>query len=149
VVLILGRFTPARKATLDQVREVLRGHNFVPMLFDFDKPASRNTIETVMLLARMARFVVADLTDARSVLQELQALVPSSPSIPVQPLIASEETWPGMWDSLTDYRTVLPPFEYSSRAALTAALPSLIDAADRAAARLIKHRAEGHLPSLH
>jgi hypothetical protein len=37
-----------------------RQRKYVPILFDFEKPKSRNTEETITLLARMARFVVAD-----------------------------------------------------------------------------------------
>ena len=57
----------------------------MPVVFDFAKPRSQTTINTVILLARMARFVIADISDAKSVLQELQAIVPSSPKLPVQP----------------------------------------------------------------
>lgn len=39
VVLILGRFTPERKAVLDALRDELRKRNYSPVLFDFDKPA--------------------------------------------------------------------------------------------------------------
>src|SRR5262249_35126497 len=74
VVLILGRFTNERKAVLDALRAELRKRNYLPILFDFDKPASRNTDETITLLARMARFVIADISDAKSILQELRAI---------------------------------------------------------------------------
>jgi hypothetical protein len=40
-------------------------------MFDFEKPRSRNTEETVRTLASISKYVVADLTDARSVLQEI------------------------------------------------------------------------------
>lgn len=68
VVLILGRFTGQRKPVLDAILQALRGggFDFVPVMFDFDKPVSRTTAETIATLAGMARFVVADLTDARS-----------------------------------------------------------------------------------
>ena len=78
VVLILGRFTSERKAVLDALREELRRRDYLPVLFDFDKPASRDITETVSLLARMARFVVADITDARSIPQELMVIAPDS-----------------------------------------------------------------------
>jgi uncharacterized protein YjbI with pentapeptide repeats len=68
VVLILGRFTPDRKQLIDALRNDLRSLNYLPVVFDFDKPSSRDTVETISILAHMARFVIADLTDARSVL---------------------------------------------------------------------------------
>ena len=37
-----------------------RQGKYLPVLFDFEKPKSRNTDKTITLLARMARFVVAD-----------------------------------------------------------------------------------------
>ena len=37
-----------------------RQRKYLPILFDFEKPKSRNTDQTITLLARMARFVVAD-----------------------------------------------------------------------------------------
>jgi uncharacterized protein YjbI with pentapeptide repeats len=91
-VLILGRFTSERKAVLDALREELRKRDYLPILFDFEKPSSRNTDETITLLARMARFVVADISDAKSVLQELRAIVPDLPSVPVQSIILARRS---------------------------------------------------------
>ena len=87
VVLILGRFTPERKAILDTLRDTLRERNYLPVVFDFDKPASRDLTETVRTLAHLARFIIADITDPRSIPQELQAIVPDL-AVPVQPIIA-------------------------------------------------------------
>ena len=55
LVLILGRFTPDRKAVLDAVRERLQHYDLVPVVVDFDVPAQRNVTETVTLLARLPR----------------------------------------------------------------------------------------------
>src|SRR5579872_5583635 len=46
-VLILGRFTPERKAVLDAIRNALRRHDYLPIMFDFERPEARNYIETV------------------------------------------------------------------------------------------------------
>ncbi len=75
VVLILGRFTEERKAVLDAIREELRHRDFAPILFDFDKPASKDITGTVETLARMARFIIADLTDPSSIPYELGTVV--------------------------------------------------------------------------
>ena len=53
-VLILDCFTDERKAVLDALREELRKRNYLPILFDFNVPATRDITETVSLLARMA-----------------------------------------------------------------------------------------------
>ena len=92
------------------------------MLFDFDKPASRSTEETVSTLAHMARFVIADLTDAKSVLQELRAIVPTNPSVPVQPLILTTQEEPGMFDFFRLYSWMLEPHRYTDSSRLLAAL---------------------------
>jgi hypothetical protein len=86
-----------RKPVLEALRKELR-HKYLPILFDFEKPRSRNTDETITLLARMARFVIADISDAKSVLQELRAIVPDLPSVPVQPIILAMQEEPGMFD---------------------------------------------------
>lgn len=104
VVLILGRFTTSRKTVLDSVRNELRKYDFVPLIFDFDKPSSRDTIETISTLAHISRFVVADLTEAKSVLQELQVIVPSLPSVPIQPILADTYDVPGMIDHFRNFR---------------------------------------------
>ena len=86
VVLVLGRFTHERKAVLEVLREELRKREYLPILFDFELPKRRNVTATVTLLARMARFIVADLTDPSSIPQELQAII-LSVRVPVQPLL--------------------------------------------------------------
>ena len=49
----------------------------------------------------MARFVIADISDAKSVLQELRAIVPDVPSVPVQAIILETQAEPGMSTRIT------------------------------------------------
>ena len=117
-VLILGRFMDERKEVLDALRDELRKRDYLPILFDFDKPTTRTTDETITLLARMARFVIADVPDAKSVLQELRAIVPDLPSVPVQPVIIASQEEPGMFDFYRGFRSFLPVHRYDTPAQL-------------------------------
>jgi uncharacterized protein YjbI with pentapeptide repeats len=133
-VLILGRFTPERKAMLDAIREALRGRNLLPIMFDFTVPAGQRTLETVSTLAHMARFVIADLTDAKSVLQELQAIVPNNPSVPVQPLLLASQEEPGMFDFFRRFPWVLETYRYHSLDEVLALVKQIIAGAEKARA---------------
>lgn len=115
VVLILGRFSTERKPVLNAIRVQLRKHNYLPIMFDFEKPANQTTLETVSTLAHMARFVIADLTDAKSVLQEMQAIVPGNPSVPIQPILLASQKEPGMFDFFQAFPWVLPTHFYESQ----------------------------------
>jgi len=120
-VLILGRFTPERKIVLDALREELRKHNYLPILFDFEVPAGGNITETVTLLARMARFIIADLTDPSSIPQELQAIVPHLAK-PVQPLLEGASRPYAMFRDYRMYDWVLPVHRYEGLEPLLATL---------------------------
>jgi hypothetical protein len=121
-VLILGRFTRDRKAVLDAIRDNLRARGYLPILFDFEGPLSRNTDETITLLAWMARFVIADISDAKSVLQELRAIVPDLPNLPVQPVIVATQEEPGMFDFYRHFPWFLKVHRYDNQQQLIAEL---------------------------
>lgn len=141
VVLILGRFTPERIVVLEAIREELRKRDYLPVLFDFEKPSSQTTVETISTLARMARFVIADLTDAKSVLQELQAVVPLSPSVVVQPLLLGSQEEPGMFDFIRKFPWVLDTHRYTNQTTLVAELKEqVIDPADAKAKELAREK---------
>ncbi len=139
VVLILGRFTPERKAVLDALRNILRTKDYVPIMFDFDKPANKDTQETITTLARLARFVIADITEAKSIPQELVSIMESFPSLAIQPLLQRDsEPW-GMYDHIKRYPWVLPIQRYTDLAELLATLEErVIDPAEHKAQELTK-----------
>lgn len=114
-VLILGRFTPERKAVLDALREELRQRDYIPILFDFEKPTSRDLTETISTLAHLSRFIIADITGAKSIPQELQAIVPNLPSVAVQPIIHIADREYGMFEHFRKYPWVLAPYQYEDQ----------------------------------
>jgi hypothetical protein len=125
-VLILGRFTPKRRAVLDGIRGALRKRGYLPILFDFDKPSGRDTQETIATLAGLARFIIADITAPNSVPQELASIVPTLPSVPVQPVLQTGyEPW-GMYDHIKRYGWVLPLVRYEGQYSLLADLEAKV-----------------------
>jgi hypothetical protein len=138
VVLILGRFTKERKAILEAVRDELRQRDYLPIMFDFDQPVSRDLTETISTLAHMARFIIADITDPRSIPQELQAVVPHIPSVPVQPLILASEHEYGMFEHFKRYPWVLTTHVYESSDKLIAELKEKVIAPADAKARELR-----------
>ena len=144
VVLILGRFTPEQKRILDAIREELRHRDFVPVLFDFDVPRHRNITETVTLLARMARFIIADLTDPKSLPQELQAIIPDLEAVPVQPILRLPDREYAMYKDFLSRSSVLPTFRYKDERHLLRNLADKVIGPAQQRRELIEHvRAQG------
>jgi len=99
-------------------------------VFDFEIPRDRDITETVTLLARMSRFVIADLTDPRSIPQEIQAIAPDV-AVPIQPVIlAGQEPWSMFKDLRRKYHWVLQPYEYSDQEQLLAGLSDVLAPAE-------------------
>jgi uncharacterized protein YjbI with pentapeptide repeats len=126
VVLILGRFTADRLPVLHGVREALRSRGYLPLVFDFEGPSSRDITETVGTLAHLARFIIADLTDARSIPQELTTIVPNLPSVPVQPVLLTSQREYGMFEHFKRYPWVLDTLLYKDTGNLLEILPEAV-----------------------
>ena len=133
-VLILGRFTPERKAVLDALKEALRTHRYLPIMFDFDKPSSQDLTETVTTLAHLSRFIIADLTDPSSIPYELHAVVPNR-MVPVLPLLQEVvdpitrkpiHEFPMFRDLRKKYHWVLPIHSYTDLGDLLASLQTKV-----------------------
>jgi uncharacterized protein YjbI with pentapeptide repeats len=112
VVLILGRFTSPHKAILDVIRDRLRDENLTPVIFDFKGPSTKTVSATVTTLAHMAKFIIADITEPKSIPQELTEITHALPGVPIQPIIrAGMPEW-SMFGDLKDRGIVLGTLRY-------------------------------------
>jgi uncharacterized protein YjbI with pentapeptide repeats len=113
-VLLLGRFTEGRIEVLERLRAKLRELGFVPMVFNFDKPETKDFTETIRLLANLSHFVIVDITNPRSAPLELQALVPDY-MVPFVPILEKGQSPFAMFVDLQNkYDWVLPAIVYPS-----------------------------------
>lgn len=124
-VLILGRFGGGGLDILNLLADELRAHKYLPIIFDFERPASRDYTETVKVLFGLSRFVIADLSGP-SVPQELYASVPFY-EIPLIPILQSDRRAYSMFRDLFKYPWVhRPPFVFADRSQLAALVASQI-----------------------
>jgi len=100
---------------LERLRDKLRDLGFVPMVFNFDKPETKDFTETVRLLANLSHFVIVDITNPRSTPLELQATVPDY-MVPFVPILEQgQEPFAMFVDLQNRYDSVLKPvIGYSS-----------------------------------
>ena len=143
-VLILGGFSGEREKVWSALQQELRSLHYLPVPFDFGTPQSRNTSETLSTLAHLARFVIADLTEARD-LRKLRAVVPEI-AVPIQTLLqVSEAPSTEQYKILADiarYPWVLPMVEYATPDQLITSLKeSVIEPAEEKVKELEKVRA--------
>ena len=88
-VLILGRFSRRRRKVLETIRDHLNRHpnRYKAELFTYEKSKSRDLVESIISFAGLSRFIIADISEPKSVQSELQEIVPRFLSVPVVPLI--------------------------------------------------------------
>lgn len=121
VVLVLGAFSDARKPTLHLLRDELRQRNLTPVVFDFDPAEQQSINDTVSMLARMARFVIIDLTDPRMTPMELGEI--ADYGVPIQPLILhGQAEISGLAEKRYRRHWLLPLFRYRDDEHLVASL---------------------------
>ena len=130
-VLLLGRFDDGGIDVLREIAAKLREHGYLPIIFDFDKPEMHDYIETVELLVKLSRFVIADLSGP-SVPMELQATVPNT-RIPFAPIIEKGRKIPPL---LMDFRKydwwLTPTFVFTDTKHLISGLKTeVIDLAEK------------------
>jgi uncharacterized protein YjbI with pentapeptide repeats len=143
-VLLLGRFTEGRIAVLERLRDELRKRGYLPIVFNFDKPETKDFTETVRLLAGLSKFVIADITNPKSAPLELQATIPEI-MVPFRPIIEEGEKpfamLEDLWIKHRDW--VFEPIHYSSVEALITSLDEkIIRPAEARFVELLKRKAD-------
>lgn len=138
VVLILGRFTEERKKCLDTIRDQLRTLDSVPVLFDFQKPENMSITGTVETVAKLAHFVIADISDSSSVPHELATIVSRLTRTPIILLQAKGSNSYSMASDLRDYPWVVGPLIYDSCESLVPLIRDIVSFAAQNAAQLRK-----------
>ena len=141
--MLLGRFTEGRIEVLERLREELRKRGYVPIVFNFDKPETKDFTETVRLLAGMSKFVIADITNPKSAPLELQATVPEI-MVPFQPIIEQgEEPFAMLGDLQRKHDWVFKTIRYSSLDRLIETMDDeIIEPAEVKFKQLLARRAE-------
>ena len=66
--------------------------------------------------------MIADISDAKSILQELRGIVPELPSVPIQPVIIASQEELGMFDFYRHFPWFLPVHRYNTPAQLLSEL---------------------------
>lgn len=125
IVLVLGRFMPDRKPILEAIRDELRKQHYSPVLFDFEKPLSRDFTETLSTLARISRFMIVDLTLHKSISQEITSFIPHI-AVPVQPLLNGSRKLYSLFPDFKKYPWILPGYHYKSLTDILASLEGKI-----------------------
>ncbi len=113
-VLLLGRFEGKEGNVLKEVQDALRGSGWVPVKFDFPQLRNRDMIETVAVMAGLSCFIIANMSDPRSVALE-SLLVTQSFAVPFVPILRRGKKQLEMFDALqSKYDWVLSTVRYSS-----------------------------------
>jgi hypothetical protein len=110
-VLILGRFTERRLKILEAIKEHLKNHEnrYIPELFTFPKPKEKDLTEAIIGFAALSKFIIADLSEPKSIPQELQAIVPNFTSVPVVPIINKTGKVYATFESIQRKENVIKP----------------------------------------
>ena len=122
-------------------RGASRKYDRLPVMFDFDPPKSMSLMQTVTTLARMSRFVIADITNAKSIIGELEAAVKDLPRVVFLPLLCKGAKRWGMFSDLADYPWVLPPKKYSDAEDVRGSVAGWIEEAEQHSLALDQNRA--------
>jgi uncharacterized protein YjbI with pentapeptide repeats len=148
LVLILGSFSPGEKPVLDALRSGLQRRGYVAVTFDFQRPSERDYAETIVVLAGMSRFVIADFTNAKEVRAEVAQVRSQYKRVPIIPLAKEGASLPVTMANAFSAEELHLIVRYKSIDDLLQKLqPSIIEPAEARASRIAESiaRAEAFL----
>ena len=61
-VLLLGQFMDGGLERLYKIRDQLQAKGYMPMIFDFNRPENLSNVETIVTMAGLSKFIIADLS---------------------------------------------------------------------------------------
>lgn len=124
IILILGRFTDERKPILNDIKDRIRTIGYIPVIFDFAKPEGKDYMEPVLLIAQLARFVIADFSDPKIILEEIPRIVDNTSTV-IIPIITLGQREPStLYNMRINRLTILDTYHYSE---LEELLSTLVD----------------------
>lgn len=144
MVLLLGRFDDDGNEVLEAVKHRLRDLGYVAVVLNVDGPRTRDPRQTVEILARMSRFVIADLTNASSVLFEIGLLMAPMP-VPIAPIIRRGDEPFSMITTLHDRATPLHTYD-STNDLVDALQTEVVEPAEAHARRLLGTSVDSSAP---
>jgi hypothetical protein len=129
LVLLLGRFGGGGLELLRRLAEGLKEREYLPVIFDFERSENRTFTETVVTLAGMSKFVVAEL-GGPSVPHELAFVLPRM-AVPVVTLARVDAPPYSMLGDLAVYPWLIhPPFKYAGEDDLLGRLGEVVGLAE-------------------
>jgi len=135
IVLVLRSLTQER-GFLDALKEELFSRNYVAIPFDFEKPTTRNIDETLMLLASLSRFIIADFGSRSAVPFELSRVVPHLMT-PIVPLVERSQGPFAGFEDFYKYDWVLQPIVCTGSQGVSQLVGEIVD---KAQARIVQQR---------
>ncbi|NIV16471.1 MAG: hypothetical protein GWN62_36040, partial [Aliifodinibius sp.] len=112
LVIISGHFIAERKPIFKVLQSELHQHGLTPILLDFEETAEKVANTTIHTLANIARFVIADITNPRTIPGSMLSFIEGLPSIPVQPIKnRASDLWLA-YERIQKKSWVLPLYQY-------------------------------------
>lgn len=137
-ILLLGQFKDGGLERLYELHDWLKGRNYTPMIFDFDRPDSMDYTETVVTMAGLSKIIIADVSGG-SVPQELHAILTNFQ----KPVIVFSKT--GAYSMFKDLKRKNPyafELQYINDADLLSKMEASLKEADKGHVQIIHNLAE-------